>query len=254
MKSKKFNALIIAAALITIAACQSSSQSNGQGATDTPQAQSSSAPVATGPCINAYLPVVEGATWTSSGSTDVGGPFTRTTTITDVGTDAFLAEWSMDPLSGVVTWTCTPDGLLEDQSNGGVFSSVLSGPDATIKIESVSNTGITVPVSIQAGDTWSQINVLTGSSTEGVSLNGTLTLEFSAVGMESVTVPAGTFDAMKVNVHATAEYTQQGFTSTIVYDGTDWLVEGVGRVQSIGEMSTPMAFTYEAHLDSYSIP
>jgi hypothetical protein len=248
MKLTNRSKLYVVAIVLTLAACQA------QTATQAQQPQATSAQTDSGACANPYVPVVEGATWTSSGSTDVGGSFSRTTTISDVGTNAFLAEWSMDPLTGVITWTCTPEGLLEDQSNGGIFSSVLSGPDATVKIESVSNTGVTVPTSIQPGDTWSQVNVLTASSTEGVSMNGTLTLEFAAIGTESVTVPAGTFTAMKVSVHATAEYTQQGYTSTIVYDGTDWLVEGVGRVQSIGEMSEPMSFTYEAHLDSYSIP
>jgi hypothetical protein len=255
MKSKKLSALIIAVA-IAAAACQSSSQSNGQSATDTPQAQSTSAPLATGACANPYVPVVEGATWTYSGNTDVAGDFTRTVTITDVGTDAFLVEWVSDPLSGVTTWTCTPDGLIEDQSNGGVFSAVLTGPDATVNVQNLSNTGFTIAADPQPGDSWTQVSEISALSSEGFGFDGTLTVEFTAVGMEAVSVPAGSFNALRVDVHAEATYQALGssLVSTLTWDGSDWFAPGVGRVQSVGAMSEPSAFTYELNLESYSIP
>src|SRR3972149_11426481 len=158
MKSIKLRFFIFAVLIAALAACQSSSQSYSQSATDTPQAQSTSAPVATGACANPYVPVVESATWTYSGQTDVAGAFTRTVTITDVGTDAFLVEWVSDPLSGVTTWTCQPDGLVEDQSNGGIFASVLPGPDATVTIQNLANTGVTLLANPQPGDSWTQVS------------------------------------------------------------------------------------------------
>ena len=239
------------ALILAVTACQSQSI-----ATDTPQPQPTAAPVTTGACANPYLPVVEGATWTYSGQTDVAGAFTRTVTNTDVGTDAFLVEWVSDPLSGVTTWTCSPDGLVEDQSNGGIFASVLTGPDATVTIQNLSNTGVTLLADPQPGDSWTQVSELSASSSEGFGFDGTLTIEFTAVGMEAVSVLAGSFNALRVDVHAEATYQALGssLVSTQTWDGSDWFAPGIGRVRSVGTMSEPSAFTYELNLESYSIP
>jgi len=173
-----------------------------------------------------------------------------------VGTDAFLMEWVSDPLSGVTTWTCTPDGLIEDQSNGGVFSAVLTGPDATVNVQNLSNTGFTIAADPQPGDSWTQVSEISAVSSEGFGFDGTLTIDFTAVGLETVSVPAGSFNALRVDVHAEATYQALGssLVSTLTWDGSDWFAAGVGRVKSVGAMSEPSAFTYELNLDSYSIP
>jgi len=244
-----FRFMLIIILSITLSACQSTPSTTP---TDTaaPTAQVGQ----TGPCANPYFPVIEGATWAYSGNTDVGGDFTRTITISDVGTDAFLVEWVSDPLTGVTTWTCTPEGLVEDQSNGGIFSSVLTGPDATVTVQNLSNTGVTLPANPRTGDSWTQVSELSATTSEGEVLTGTLTIEFSAAGMESISVPAGTFNGLRIDVHAEAAYQQSGYSSTLIWDGTEWLAPGVGRVKATGVMSEPVGFTYEAILESYSIP
>ena len=259
MRSLKLNSFIYSILILALAACQSATPtpaSTSQSVTDTPQAQGTAAPVITGVCANPYIPAVEGATWTYGGQTDVAGAFTRTVTNTDVGTDAFLVEWVSDPLSGVTTWTCSPDGLVEDQSNGGIFASVLTGPDATVTIQNLANTGVTLLANPQPGDSWTQVSELSASSSEGFGFDGTLTIEFTAVGMEAVSVLAGSFNALRVDVHAEATYQALGssLVSTLTWDGSDWFAPGVGRVRSVGTMSEPSAFTYELNLESYSIP
>jgi len=65
-----------------------------------------------------------------------------------------------------------------------------------------------------------------------VSVNIALTYNFKAIGLESVTVPAGTFNAMKIQINVTSQTTTASRTNNIVVDGFEWFVPGVGAVKS----------------------
>ena len=82
---------------------------------------------------------------------------------------------------------------------------------------------------------------------------------YTAIGVESVSVPAGTFEAMKVEVVTTVNInaTFQGTTVPVTFTSTttSWFAQGVGWVKSdsvsdFGDISTSESI----ELVSYNIP
>jgi hypothetical protein len=251
MNMKKTLLVLISATLL-LSACQSAQPS--PQAQDSQQAQASAAPSGQPPvvqasgdlCANPYIPAVEGATWSYTFHTDQGDN-TQVDTVTDVGSDAFLVETTRsDGFNYVITWTCTPEGLLWLQTDGGMFSGIFQGGGLSQSWETVSYSGVSIPKDGQAGDSWSsdqQISVTdsTGTRNFGIAMN------FQAVGKESVTVSAGTFAAMRVDF--TMAWSGDGIEMT--YLVTDWFVENVGLVKTTAQADFG---SYSLELVSYSIP
>jgi hypothetical protein len=146
-----------------------------------------------------------------------------------------------------------PEGLRAEQALGGLIDAYLMGPDGNVNVVAVSNIGITLPPDIQPEDDWSQTLQIQASSQDG-SLNGTITIEFEAMGEREITVPAGTFNAMAVSVEATATFSGGKGSSILEYKGTDWFAPGVGRILSIGEITGPFTSSYNLELNAYNIP
>lgn len=136
-------------------------------------------------------------------------------------------------------------------SDGGQWSFILSGPDETAQMETLSQSGVTVPLRINPGDSWSQETNFHLSSAS-VSGDGQLLYEFNAIGAEEVTVPAGTYQAMRVDITADAI----GSVMTVHYCGTAWWVAEFGRVKQIGETRVDEADAIGAtvELESYTNP
>jgi hypothetical protein len=84
-------------------------------------------------------------------------------------------------------------------------------------------------------------------------------MNFSATENESVTVPAGTFDALKVEVDVTLNInaTYEGITLPVSFSGdyTYWFAPGVGWVKASGTGSVlGSSFSDITELQSYNIP
>jgi hypothetical protein len=227
-------------------------------ATATAQATQAPSPGATMEvsCENVYLPVVEGATWNYTTDISGIGSGTSTATITDVGTSGFLREVKTKRITSVETWNCTESGLVKFESDGGLFSFVVQGANGTATLKPLSVTGVTIPASFEAGDTWSQVTQfeVQGTNTAGTA---TMTYHFAAAGPEQVAVPAGTFDAMRIEVTATSDWVLNAVTTNINYTGTDWWVPEVGlakRQGVVSVMGSTTTFDYQAVLDTYKIP
>jgi len=117
----------------------------------------------------------------------------------------------------------------------------LTSQNLKLEIKTENASGVSIPKNINAGDQWVYTLDFTGkmdlagSSGEA---QGNDKSHYSALGMESVTVPAGTFNAMKVQVDTTLDIsvTVQGlnvpvaFISSYVY----WYVPGTGWVKAAG--------------------
>jgi hypothetical protein len=235
---------------LVLAACQTAQQppqQDEQTNNPSPTNQAPNVQASGDLCDNQYMPAVEGATWSYNAHTDQGDT-TQVDTITDVGTDGFLVETTRsDGFNYVITWTCTPEGLLWLQTDGGMFSGIFQGGGLSQSWETVSYSGISIPKNGQAGDTWSsdqQISVTdsTGTRNFGIAMN------FQAVGMESVSVPAGTFNAMRVDF--TMAWTSDD-NINMTYLVTDWFVENVGLVKTSAQADFG---SYSLELTSYSIP
>lgn len=216
-----------------------------------------------GLCSNAYYPVVLGATWTYNVSGAPTGDFTYTDTITDVRADGFTLTSSFpDGLTRTQEWACTPDGLVALEFGGG-SAAALSGSGMTMTLNTTNVTGVTLPSDLAVGSSWSQSwdiegnmeisGDMSGEATGDVSFNG------GAVAMENVSTPAGSFDAIKLELDQTfnLSVSVEGFGVPVVITGnsTLWYAPGVGFVKSVDTsdfLGTAVMTTIE--LQSYSIP
>ncbi|MCS6773465.1 MAG: DUF3108 domain-containing protein, partial [Thermoflexales bacterium] len=116
--------------------------------------------------------------------------------------------------------------------------------------------GVSVPANPKPGDTWSQTVRIMGTIQVGnQSLNAELQFKTACkpARMETVTVPAGRFDALRVDcTRETRGKASQGGTSQEFPPSTEetksWLAAGIGLVKS----TSPA--TGEANLLKYGLP
>jgi hypothetical protein len=212
-------------------------------------------------CSNPLFPVKSGATWTYNSTGSLSGNFNFTDTISAVREDGFTLASQVDGSSLSQDWTCTPDGLVSQTFGGGAIGGIsTSGVKMSLTTSNVQ--GVIVPKTVSANDEWSYSLDFTGEmeySGTTVGTDGSATFNFNALGEESVTVPAGTFTAMKVHVDLKLEMdvTYFGFSAPAVFSipSDIWYAPGVGWVKatSAGDMFG-MAFNETIELQSYNIP
>ena len=145
-------------------------------------------------CENAYLPSEEGSTWTYAGSNSSTGTYSRTDTIVSSEDDSFVIATQLTKTDYTQEFSCRGVGLINLEPNQSDIAAMFHGPSGDVTVHRVSNSGVTLPADIQAGDSWEQVFVwdATGPDASG---SGTFTYAFTAAGVETVSVPAGTFDA-----------------------------------------------------------
>lgn len=179
-------------------------------------------------------------------------------TITDIGADSFQGRMQITDGSGNVlvdttdAWQCTTGGLVE---LAGPLGATLQSAYGGATMKTLSTTGVTIPSQIKAGDTWGQVSQLEFTSA-AQTYQATLTYNFSAFGNEQVSVPAGTFNAMKVQVRALTQAVLSGQTVDVTITGFEWFAPGVGHVKSsetVYAFGIPFA-SEEGELQSYNIP
>ncbi|MCW5874252.1 MAG: hypothetical protein KIS88_06360 [Anaerolineales bacterium] len=218
-------------------------------------------------CTNEYHPVVEGATWVYGG-TSFDGPYSWSATISGVSGSGFVITNAVTSGSGetvLVThqWACTADGLAALEHGSGPASSV-AAEGLTANFATISYSGVSLPSTISVGDSWQQNFVLGGQIEvdEGLSADstGSAAYHYTAVGMETVTVPAGTFEAIKVAVNTNIEMqismgAESGPPFSISIQGHTWFVKDIGWVQTESAYNFEgFAFSDLIQLQSYSIP
>lgn len=205
-------------------------------------------------CENPYLPVRVGATWDYRLSQETTDTFTRS--IIEVSADGFVDQ---DEFSGGGVrqgrWQCE-DGNLIYLTPGAVAGSVVAAPMQTdVTVES--NEGFYHPAEPRPGQIWHQKTVIRGKSTlEGevvVETRNEVDYACRAEDVETITVPAGTFDALRVRceVHQTISVVG-GITFEVEERSTQWLARGVGMVKTVGQTNDETPYTVE--LLAYRLP
>ena len=221
-----------------------------------------STPVAgQGLCTNVYYPVRPGATWTYKSTGGPAGEYSFMDTITSARENGFTLTTQIGDLTRTQEWTCNADGLAALQL-GGAPAAMLNSQNIQLNLDISNATGVTFPSQINPGDEWQQTMNVTGNVTmmnQEADATGNAQMNFSAMGNESVTVPAGTFDALKVAVDVTlnVDATYEGITLPVSFSGeyTYWFAPGVGWVKSSGTGNVlGSSFTDTTELQSYSIP
>jgi len=214
-----------------------------------------------GLCANAYYPVRQGATWIYKSSGGPAGEYSFTDTITATREDGFTLSTQIGDLTRTQEWTCSAEGLAALQL-GGAPAAMLNAQNVQMNLNVTNATGVTFPSQINAGDQWQQNLDFTGDVTmmnEEAEAEGNAQMNFNAVGTESVTVPAGTFEALKVEANVTLNINASfaGITLPVTFSGdyTYWFAQDVGWVKATGTGNVlGNSFTEMTELQSYNIP
>jgi hypothetical protein len=214
-----------------------------------------------GLCSNPLYPVETGATWTYNSTGSLSGNFSFTDTITEVREDGFTLESRLDGSTLTQEWACRPEGLASLTFGAGATGG-LSTSGVQMNLTTTDVQGVILPKTIGVGDQWPYSVDFDGEMTyvdTTVETQGTASFTFSALGEESVTVPAGTFNAMKLHVDLRLEMqvTYSGFTAPAVFNVPSdiWYAQDVGWVKasSSGDIFG-MPFNENIELQSYNIP
>lgn len=210
-----------------------------------------------GPCENPLLPIKVGATWIYNMSGPAPDTFTRT--IISVEESGFTDQDTF--AAGTVRtgeWNCENGNLIALNPSTSASASV-SAAGATTEFTTTSLSGVTLPAVVNNGDTWSQSTTLEGTNLIGglaVQAKNEFATNCTAGGVEMVTVPAGTFEAVKItcNFDMTITMQMEGVSPAPGYINgttTSWYAPGVGWVKSIG---TGEGSESAIELTSYTIP
>lgn len=208
-------------------------------------------------CQNDLLPAKAGANWTYSGQFNKEA-YTRIFTIKSVAADSFDGRTQILDASGntlvdtTESWQCTISGLIEP---AGPLGATLQSAAGSTTIKTISTSGVTLPNQIKPGDKWGQVARLELDAGQQ-STQSALTYDFTAFGTEQVTVPAGTFNAVKIQVRASTQAMLSGQMVDVTVSGFEWFAPGVGHVKSaetVYAFGIPFA-SEVGELQSYKIP
>lgn len=216
---------------------------------------------ANGDCGNILYPVVDGATWNYDVNSNIPTTFTRSiSTLTPEGfTDQDIFA------SGTIRtgqWTCDSGALtaLDPGSVTGTDNSAnIQTTGLFAEFQTTSMDGVTLPAVVTSGTSWAQNVTLEGTQNiagQDVYSKSTSTYNCTATGNESVTVPAGTFTAMRVecqtNITITVTMAGVEIPTNITFNSTIWYAPGVGMVKTDSLLSDGTSSS--TLLTDYNIP
>ncbi|MGA2505360.1 MAG: hypothetical protein ABSG01_14855 [Anaerolineales bacterium] len=247
-----FFSLISAIFVLVMAACGSApagGSTPASGSTSVPPPSSGS-----GACTNPWEPVKAGALWNYNitGITNA----TDARTIETVSADGFTDQNVFS--NGITlpgTWKCS-NGALTDMDP---FSTAPTGTSSAQALHTDSVDGTGLPAGTKPGDSFQLTYHMSGSVTENGTahpLTEVVSESCKADAMQSVTVAAGTFDALHLTCQLglTITATIAGAPSTPIVSNSTiqrWFAKGVGLVKSVDTSSAGVRTT---DLTSYTIP
>ena len=208
-----------------------------------------------GTCQNPYLPVIVGASWNYNLTGQFPDTFTRS--IISAETNGFTDQ---DVFSKGITrqgkWTCD-NGTLTALDPSGTSANVNSN-NISADFQTTSSSGVTLPALIHSGDTWKQSATLEGIehiAGQDIPAKNEFSNTCTASGVESITVAAGTFDAMRVDCQTTTNITitmaGNAIPTSLSFTATSWYAENIGLIKTVTSGSN-LDSTIE--LQSYNIP
>lgn len=274
---KKYPAYLSLLTILIFAACSNTSTatttSTNVSATETAAITETESPVIpltpttastavnTTLCAHQYYPVRPGATWTYQSTGSPASNHRFTDAITSVREDGFTLTSEYEKFTRTQEWACSAEGLSALEL-GGPLVAALQSQSIQLDLELTNAGGITFPHDIAAGDTWQQALDFAGDITiagEPGTASGTAQANFSALGLERIAVPAGDFDAMKIQADTVVELnvTYEGLVVPVTYTAsyTYWFAPDVGWVKATGNVNlAELSFSENIELLSYSIP
>ncbi len=260
--------LLIASLVITLACNLGAPNASAAepGATSNPAqpiAPTAAIPANGGLCDNPLYPVRQGASWTYASTGSPSGDFTYTDTISEVRADGFTLSTEFTGLVRTQEWVCEPGGLKALEMGGAGAAASVSTQGTTAEFASSDVTGVSLPKEITPGMQWQYSLKMTGVTAmpgdQNAQSSGTFNLTMQEMGNETVTIPAGTFEAVKFQstslIQLTADFQGVQLPVTMNSSSLIWYAPGVGFIKSIENSDfsgTPYTSTTE--LQSYGIP
>jgi hypothetical protein len=210
-------------------------------------------------CDHPYFPLREEATWTYL-MTSEGETYTWHWTVVEVTGDlrqaSAIVEANFDDEFHVTYhWECTEEGVFSfDYGSIGFEAFDLEG--VTFSFDVVDTDGVMLPPASEfvPGASWqNNYTVRASFAIEGQSFSSTTQHAGShtAVDFETVTVRAGTFEAMRVDGRSSSTTTVFGQSTSSSSSSTQWYAYGIGWVRT-SESGADGSSTME--LVSYHIP
>jgi hypothetical protein len=216
-------------------------------------------PAVSAGCTNAYFPLSSGATWSYASTGSLAGDYTYTRTLSGLSDTGFTTIDVIGTVTRTVTWSCDSGNLTSLATASS--NTLVSSSSMKMTVDSVNATGYVIPDAFTDGKTWSEDLSINGTNVQGTTKKGTVVSEVKTdcmtAGAESVKVPAGTFDTVKITCHsdqvATVTLTVGGTTGpiTTIQNSTQWYAQGVGMVQTVNSGDAGIE---TIQLTSYSIP
>jgi hypothetical protein len=206
-------------------------------------------------CTHPYFPVSETAEWHYRAGMPslpilMGEDVVRQANLTETGFEQVRRVQDAGTL--VQRWTCTPDGLSDMPREASVTAD--GAPTGTVQFTDANGTTLPLADRWQAGYSWTQgangtfdgLDVVPGTNPRAQSA---IAKTHTIVGRESVTVPAGTFSAWKIETRASGPVTveiagqKETFEVTTLIEA--WYVENVGLVKSSSSLDEMVVDTME---------
>lgn len=213
-------------------------------------------------CDNSLLPSKQGSAWVYTSTGGPSGAFIYTNSITDTREDGFTLTTQFANQTLTQEWICLPDGLVAQQLSSGSTAGV-SMQDMTAQLTTSEVGGLSLPKNITSGMQWQYSLRLQGTvvmpGDPQAPADGVYSVTMQEMGRESVTVPAGNFDTVKIQSNITVEIVSSfgGSELPIKFSGTTltWYAPGVGYVKVVenGDFGG-QAFSATTELQSFNIP
>ncbi|GAB4546672.1 MAG: hypothetical protein Fur002_21920 [Anaerolineales bacterium] len=248
MRSTLRLALILTTIIILLSACTTSRAfSSGES----------------GACDNPLFPIKQGAIWSYASAGGPNGSFSYSDSIASVNADGFtLASKFSDGQTHIQEWRCLSDGLQALQI-GGASAAGISTQGMTADFTVIEAQGLSLPREITPGMKWqysmTMKGVLATPDNQKSPSSGSYLAELQEMGSDTVTVPAGVFEATRFQANSNVDVTMnfEGLQVPVKYTGVTilWYAPGVGFIKSIenGDFGGT-AFAITTELQSYNIP
>ncbi len=230
-------ALILVFSLASLSACNLPERQALPTPTQPAASVIESTPTPTPLCANRYFPTASGSRWEYSGSDSLTGAYTRTDTVTNTQAASFTLATSVGNVAYSVVYDCTSKGLTSENPIQQYAGALLSSPDAPVSVKMTSNSSSSLPAQMTPGDTWQQTADWQASSPQ-LNINGRFVFDYTAIGSENISVPAGTYNAFRVDTTIRIEVTGLHVLAG-TYTTTSWWAPDVGLVKSEGTSHVP---------------
>jgi hypothetical protein len=157
---------------------------------------------------------------------------------------------------------CKPEGLVAHSLGTGQTALGLSLQCIKADLIASDASGLTLPAKVEPGMKWPYGLDVADSMSQGnlaADVKGSISTTTQAIGTESVSIPAGTFDAMKIASISTctvsANYHGLAIPVNSTINTTFWFAPGVGWIKSAetGEV-VGASLNSTTELQSYKIP